>query len=292
MKNEKVYIMEDRGIIYVNGDDSKTFLQNLISNDIKKINDNNSVFATLLSPQGKYLFEFIVVKYKKGYFIDCEKEVADDLFKQLLLYKLRSKVDILNLSNEFVVAVLSKEKFLELENSKKICGYTIKFREDPVFLDPRHEDLGARIITNLEKLYLSLKKLYLKSVDVNEYYKKSFDLGIPQKNLSKLSNKLFGIECNLEELNGIDFNKGCYVGQENTARIKLKEKLNKRLFGINLIEGKITDSIIFNKDNKEIGKILINNPFPFGLLKFKEKEFSFKSNFKCGNAVIKIVKPF
>ena len=83
--------------------------------------------------------------------------------------------------------------------------------------------MGGRIIINLEKLYLSIKKLNLKSSNIKEYYDHSFDIGIPQIDTQKLQNKLFGIECNFEELNGLDFKKGCYVGQENTARIKLKD---------------------------------------------------------------------
>ena len=74
-----------------------------------------------------------------------------------------------------MVAVLTKNKFLEMGETKNLCGFTIKFREDPIFLDPRHENLGARIIINLEKLHLSLKKLDLKSTDVNEYYKKNWN---------------------------------------------------------------------------------------------------------------------
>ena len=292
MNINKVYILEDRGIIYINGDDSENFLQNLISNDISRINENFSTFASLLSPQGKYLFEFIIVKYKKGFLIECEKTIVDNLLKLLNSYKLRSKIEILNLSNEFVIAVLEKDKFLEMSNAQNKCGYTIKFREDPIFLDPRSVDLGARIIINLEKLHLSLKKLNLKSANVMEYYKKSFDLGIPQKNLNELNNKLFGIECNLEELNGLDFKKGCYIGQENTARIKLKAKLNKRLFGITLINGELSDNLIIDNKNKEIGKLLIKEPFPFGLIKFKEKEFNFNNFCKCGTATITINKPF
>ena len=104
-----------------------------------------------------------------------------------------------------------------MENSSSNAGCTIKFREDSIFLDPRNIELGARIVTNLEKLYLSLKKLGLQSADKNEYYKLSHEIGIPQKNTYKLQNKLFGIECNFDELNAIDFKKGCYVGQENTC---------------------------------------------------------------------------
>jgi len=290
MKKNDVYILEDRGLLYLNGDDVKEFLQNIITNNIEKVTNDMSCFSALLTPQGKYLFDFLIIKHKAGYFLDCEKKNIDQLYKQLNLYKLRSKVEILNLSNEFVVAALSKEKFLILDNSKDQEGWTIKFREDPIFLDPRSKNLGARIIINLEKLYLSLKKLELKTANVEDYYRHSHELGISQIDNQNLQNKIFGIECNFEELNGIDFKKGCYVGQENTTRIKLKEKLNNRLFAIKVLEGKINSEEIILED-KEIGKLLINNQNPFALIKFQNNKFNFDDIYKCGNAIIKVQKP-
>ena len=272
MKN-KVYILNDRAILYINGLDAKDFLKNLITNDINKVTDNSSCFASLLTPQGKFLYDFIIVKHKTGYFIDCEKTQSDEIFKQLNLYKIRSKVEILNLSNEFVVASFGYEKYLSIDGSKDILGFTLKYREDPILLDPRNKKLGARLIINLEKLYLSLKKLDLKDDKIENYYIQSHKLGIVPKNLNKLKNKLFGIECNYEELNGIDFKKGCYVGQENTARIKLKNKLSKRLLPIEIIEGKlIEDEKIYN-NNIEIGKVLIDGDYPFALIKYLDKNF-------------------
>ena len=291
MKIDDVFILEERGILYISGDDKDAFLQNLISNDIKKVNDSNSCFASLLTPQGKYLFEFIITKHKKGYFLECEKKIIDALFLKLNSYKFRSKIELLNLSNEFVVAVLSREKFLTLDKSKDIAGYTTKFREDPIYLDPRHKGLGARLITNLEKLHLSLKLLKLKSTNIDQYYSISSEIGIPQINTDKLQNNLFGIECNLNELNGIDFKKGCYVGQENTARIKLKDKLSKRLFPVEVIDGDLNKEKIINCDNSELGKVLINNKYPFAVIKFKDKKFKFDKIYKCGDASIKIKKP-
>ena len=290
MKKNDVYLLEDRGLLYINGEDSKEFLQNIITNNIDNVRENNSCFAALLSPQGKYLYDFLIVKYKLGFLLDCEKKIIEDLFKQLNLYKLRSKVEIINLSNEFVIANLSKEKFLELENSKNKPGFTIKFREDPMLLDPRLSDLGARLIINLEKLYLSLKKLELNIVDADEYYNFSHELGIAQIDTKNLQNKIFGIECNFEELNGIDFKKGCYVGQENTARIKLKEKLNKRLFAVKVLEGEINKDEI-TSNNKIVGKILIKNKNPFALIKLENNNFDFETNLECGKAKIKILKP-
>ena len=291
MNLQKIYILEDRGILYINGEDCFEFLQNLITNDLKKVSEDNSCFASLLTPQGKYLFDFIIVKHKDGYFIDCEKKIIDELFNKLNLYKLRSKVEILNLSNEFVVAAISKEKFLTFENAKDIIGNTIKYRSDPIFLDPRNSVLGGRIIVNLEKLYLSIKKLNLKSSDIKEYYDHSFNVGIPQIDTQKLQNKLFGIECNFEELNALDFKKGCYVGQENTARIKLKDKQSKKLFAIKVLNGEIKIDDEIKQNNKIFGKVLIDQEYPFGLIKFKDQDIKINENFDCGIAKVKILNP-
>ena len=286
MNIKNVYILDDRAILYVNGDDAKNFLQNLISNDINKVREDNSCFTSLLTPQGKFLYEFILVKHKTGFLIDCEKSQVDGLYKQLNIYKLRSKIEILNLSNEFVVAAFSYNKFLTFDGAKDNPGFTLKYREDPILLDPRNKVLGARLIINLEKLYLSLKKLDLQDADLGEYYSFSHKLGIVPKDLNKLQNKLFGIECNYEE-----FRKGCYVGQENTARIKLKNKLSKRLLPINIVDGKLHEGeSIYNKEI-EVGKVLIDNEYPFALIKYLDKSFNENFNFKTKDASINIKKP-
>ena len=284
-------ILEDRGVLFIDGADAKDFLQNIITNDINKVSDNKSCFASLLTPQGKFLFDFIVLKHKKGYFIDCEKTQIDELFKQLSLYKLRSNVQILNLSNEFVVVALSQEKFVSIGGKKDELGFTLKYGEDSILLDPRNKNLGARLIINLEKLNLSLEKLELKSTSQDEYYNLSFDLGIVQKNTDKLKNKLFGIECNFEELNAIDFKKGCYVGQENTSRIKLKNKLTKRLLPIKIIKGTINEGDSILNNDSEIGKVLISKKYPFALIKYTPDKFDFGLIFNIHNAEIKIIKP-
>ena len=284
-------ILEDRGILFIDGDDAKSFLQNIVTNDINKVSEANSCFSALLTPQGKFLYEFLIIKHKKGYFIDCEKVQIEELYKQLSLYKLRSKVQILNLSNEFVVATLSHEKFKSIKGAKDELGFTIKYNEDPILLDPRNKALGGRLIINLEKLYLSLKKLELKSSKQDEYYKLSYHLGIPQQNTNKLKDKIFGIECNFEELNAIDFKKGCYVGQENTARIKLKNKLSKRLLPIKIIEGKVTKGESIFSDTVDIGKVLIDDVYPFAVIKYTSDKFNFNSIFKVNDSKIKITKP-
>ena len=273
MKKDQIFILKDRGVLLISGQDSKDFLQNLVTNDINKVTETQSCFSSLLTPQGKYLFDFMIVKHKDGYFLDCELNQINGLINRLNVYKLNSKIEITNLSHKFQVTVISNEKFISINNSKNQEGTTITYRDDPFFIDPRNKKLGARGIVNLEKLYLSIKKLELKLEDSKNYYELSYNLGIAQINTKNLQEKIFGLECNFEELNGIDFKKGCYVGQENTARMKLKNKVRKKLFAIKSNDKlKIGSDINFN--SIKIGQIVIDEPYPFGLIKIVDPDFS------------------
>ena len=273
MEKDQIFFLKDRGIIFINGKDAGEFLQNIVTNDINKVNDTSSCFASLLTPQGKYLFDFIIAKHKNGYFLDCEKKQADSLIDKLNIYKLNSNIEILNLSNEFEVAIISKEKFLSLKDAKDIEGSTIRFNNDPVILDPRSKSLGGRIIANLEKFEISIKNLTLKAGDSKKYYDLSHKLGIPQINTMGLQEKIFALECNFEEFNGIDFKKGCYVGQENTARMKLKSKIRKKLLPIKS-DKKIKTGSNVNFKGVKVGAVLISEPYPFALIKLFEPDFS------------------
>ena len=269
MKKDQVVILEKRGVILVSGEDAKDFLQNIITNDINKVSYKNSIFAALLTPQGKYLNEFFIIHSNKGYLLDCSENSTGELIKDLSKYKLRSKVQIEDLSSEFVIGIIKNLRFQELQKELKSNENTITYRDTPIFLDPRNKELGARIISNLEKFYLTIKKLNLNIIDSKEYYSLAHKLGVPEKGLLNLKDQLFGLEANFELLQAIDFKKGCYVGQENTARMKLKNKLRRRLLPISSSEKlNIGDEITFN--NVKIGKILIDQPYPFGLIKVLE----------------------
>jgi len=154
MKKDQVVILEKRGIVLVSGENAKDFLQNIITNDINKVSYENSIFSALLTPQGKYLNEFFIIKNNKGYLLDCSENSTSELIKDLSKYKLRSKVEIEDFSSEFVIGVINNLKFKELQEELKSNENTITYRDTPIFLDTRNEKLGARIISNLEKLYL------------------------------------------------------------------------------------------------------------------------------------------
>ena len=273
MEKDQIIILENRGLISVTGEDAKDYLQNIITNDIHKVSNSNSIFSALLSPQGKYLFDFFVIKDQEGYLLDCEGSSSKELINNLSKYKLRSKVEIKDLTTNYVVGIVNFENFKSLQKELNIDESTLHYRESPVFIDPRDNDLGARIISPLEKLYLTIKKLNLKIVENKSYLEKGFLKGIPIEGLNNLQNQLFGLEINFEKLNAIDFKKGCYVGQENTARMKLKNKIRRQLMSIKTDKNvKIGDEIKYN--DSVIGRILIDKPYPFALIKLFDPEFS------------------
>jgi hypothetical protein len=293
MEKNEVIILEDRGFIQIKGSEAKDFLQNIVTNDIEKVTSDSTVFSSILTPQGKYLFEFFILKLKDNYLIECEKKSTTEIIKLLNFYKLRSKVDFIDLSEKYATAIISLEKFKEINGSNLSKGSTTSYGEDPVYIDPRNEKLGAKIISKLENIHLAIKKLNLKITDKEKYYSKSFELGIPQINLDKLKEKIFGIENNLDELNGIDFKKGCYVGQENTSRIKLRNKLRRRILPVKEIAGEILENDIIKYKNSEIGKIMIDKPYSFALVKVVEPDLKelINTELMCGESKVKILKP-
>ena len=287
MKKDQIILLEDRGLISINGDDAKNFLQNIITNDIEKVNNSCSIFSALFTPQGKYFFEFFLIQSKDGYLLDCDSKATKEIINYLTKYKLRSKIEIKDKSNEYIIGIISLEKFNEIQKSENKQTDTIEYRNSSIFIDSRNKKLGARILSTLEKLHLTIKKLELKITKPEIYFKEAHILGIPIKGVESLKDQLFGLEANFEELSAIDFKKGCYIGQENTARMKLKNKLRRRLLPISSTEKlNLGEEIFYNKT--KIGKILIEQPYPFGLVKvvdpnveeFENKEL-LANNKKC-----------
>jgi len=292
MEKNQIIILEDRALIAIEGLDAKNFLQNIISNNIEKVNKNNSIFSGIFTAQGKYLYEFFIIKSDKGYFLDCDNIFKEDLIKHLLKYKLRSKIEIKDLSSSYVVGIINEEKFKEIQNKINSTEKTILYRESPCFLDTRSAKLGARILSNLEKLHLTIKELTLKIIDKSYYLKITHLEGIPVQGIKNLQDSLFALESNFEELNAIDFKKGCYVGQENTARMKLKNKIRRKLLPViskNTL--KISDEIRFKE--QVVGKILINGAYSFALIKLFDPNFSefYKEQLKVDQTELQILIP-
>ena len=265
MEQDQIVILKDRGLIFVSGSDADSFLQNIITNDIKKVSKTNTIFSGIFTPQGKYLFEFFITKSGNSFLLDCDSKNCKEIIELLFKYKIQAKVEIKDLSSKFAVAIISTKKLNEIQKIENKNTNTISYREAQIFVDPRNDELGCRVISPIEKLYLTIKKLNLKIIETQVYLNKAYNLGIPIQGVENLKEKLFGLEANFEDFNALDFKKGCYIGQENTARMKLKNKIRKRLFAIKSnMELKIGDSIKF--ENIEVGKVLIDKPFPFALI--------------------------
>ena len=289
METDKAYIAS-KSFISINGENSIDFIQNIISNDIKKVTDNNCIFASLLTPQGKFLFEFIIFKTKNIFLIETNSELKKELLNKLYNYKLRSKVEIKIEENLISIDI----PFIKFKNLNINKFNLINYKNYLIFEDPRIKNTLARAIVEQSKI-----KEFLNDFNIelsNEKYlleKKLFNLGIPSKDILKLQNQLFSLEANFLELNGIDQKKGCYIGQENTARMYLKNKVTKRLFALETISGKLEEGQKINLNNEEIGKVLIDGLFPFGLIKINKenKNSLIHKELKTETASIKINMP-
>ena len=178
MKKDQIILLEDRGLISINGHDAKNFLQNIITNDIEKVNNSCSIFSALFTPQGKYFFEFFLIQSKDGYLLDCDSKATKEIINYLTKYKLRSKIEIKDKSNEYIIGIVSLEKFNEIQKSENKQTDTIEYRNSSIFIDSRNKKLGARILSTLEKLHLTIKKLELKRQEV-----KKLELKVTKKQL-------------------------------------------------------------------------------------------------------------
>ena len=289
METNKAYVAL-KGFISIKGEDSIDFIQNIISNNIKNVTDNNCIFSSLLTPQGKFLFEFIILKIKNNFLIECNDELIKELSNKLLNYKLRSKVEI-KIEDNLISIDIPFVKFKNLNINKL---NVINYKNYIIFEDPRIKNTLARAIIEKSKI-----KEFLGDLDIelsDEKYlleKKLFSLGIPSKDIIKLQNEIFSLEANFLELNGIDQKKGCYIGQENTARMYLKNKVNKRLFALQIIKGKVEKGQKITLGDEEIGKVLIDDLFPFALIKINKdnKNLIINKELKTNTAFVKINVP-
>ena len=152
MENNEVIILEDRGFIEVKGLEAKDFLQNIVTNDIEKISDNLTLFSSIFTPQGKYLYEFFILKIKDGYLIECEKNITAEIIKIFNFYKLRSKVNLINVSEKYNSIIASLEKFKEIKKNETLKGSTTTYNKETIFIDPRNENLGAKIVSKILKV--------------------------------------------------------------------------------------------------------------------------------------------
>ena len=250
----KVSKNENISVIEISGLDRLEFLNNIFTNDVSKVSNKNSIYTCLLNPQGKLIADLILSDYKNNFYILCYSEFTEDLIRILKIYKLRSKIEIKDVSSSFQYYFVDFENLKTTLNKSEIfAGNSFVSNNSLLVIDPRLVELGAHIIT--EDNLIDGQEYEINNEDVNlNYFKNGV---IPSSILSKLK-KVYPLEANIHLLNGIDFKKGCYVGQEVTARMKLKNKIPKTIFSL------ISDREINNYNESEdvyandkiIGKII------------------------------------
>jgi folate-binding protein YgfZ len=201
-------LLEDRSVIAVSGPEARGFLQGLITNDIEKVSSARAIYAALLTPQGKILFDFIVTEGDGALLIDCRMDARDSLVKRLGVYRLRAKIEI--------EARDQLRVFADLHGAAAARGIT--------FVDPRLPALGHRTIGASAEMPPA-------GARSSAYRELRLSLGVPE-GPDFGSDRMFALDAGLEELNAISFEKGCYVGQELTARMKHRGVARKRLLPI------------------------------------------------------------
>lgn len=214
MSETTFVILPNRGLLRVSGEEAEEFLQNLVSNDVTRATADTAVYATLLTPQGKFLHDFFVVRDEDGFLLDCEADRLDDLKRRLTMYKLRAKVILSDETDRWLVLAV-------LEG--KIEGALL-------FDDPRRLDLGKRAIVRAGD------PIEGEEAPFENWDARRISLGIPDGSRDIEVEKSFLLEHRMDELNAIDFKKGCYVGQELTARTKYRGNVRKKLTHVS-VEG-------------------------------------------------------
>jgi folate-binding protein YgfZ len=223
--------LSDRGVLRITGEDRRAFLQGLVSNDINKVGPDRVVYAALLSAQGKYLHDFFIVEIGNAFFLDTEATRLADLKRRLLLYKLRASAEIVDASEQFVVAVLFGDDALPACGLPPEPGAAARIGNGAIYVDPRLAGLGARLLLPRGEPFPITG---VSNSDAAAYDRLRLSLGIPDGSRDLGIDKAILLEAGFDELNGVDWQKGCYVGQELTARTKYRGLIKKRLVPVTI----------------------------------------------------------
>ena len=272
--------LKDSKFISISGEDRNIFLQDLITNDINKCNLNIPIYACLLTPQGKFIADFFIIDNKKNYLIEIHNKFVNEFLGKLKIYKLRSKI-IISENNDFAsLVILENNNLLKLDN--EIINFT----------DPRSNKLGTKVFIKLEKINNFTNKFNLHEVKFDLYRELLIKNLIPFSPNDLMVNKSLLLEYNFDKINAIDWDKGCYVGQEITARMKYRALLKKSIRAVEIISGNVKlGNKIFNNQNA-IGEIIsCFNHLAIAMLKIDDANDFFKNNkiLKTEFASLKII---
>ncbi|MBI1985629.1 MAG: folate-binding protein YgfZ, partial [Rhodospirillales bacterium] len=197
--------------------------------DMKTVGLARAIYAALLTPQGKYLHDFFVLAHDGALLLDCERARLEDLKKRLAIYKLRSRVTLEDVSDNFAVAALFGDNWRDGFGLGDAAGAAVAFAGGVVCVDPRLADAGGRVVLPRGTAEAVLRQAGLEKATAAEYDRLRLSLGLPDGSRDLVVDKSILLESGFDELNGVDWKKGCYIGQELTARTKYRGLVKKRL---------------------------------------------------------------
>ena len=289
--------LDDRGLIGVTGGETRSFLQGLISNDIDKVGATRAIYTSLLTPQGKFLHDFFIAELATdeepdALVIECEAGRQADLERRLTFYKLRADVSFTDLTERYgVTALIGKEAFAAVGLGEK-TGTATGFGGGGVFADARLAAMGARAILPQGTGEVALNEAGFASGERSAYEHLRLEHGLPDGSRDIIVEKFFPLECGLEELNGIDYDKGCYVGQELTARTHHRGTIKKRLMRVD-VEGPLPEpGTPILADGKKAGEIRTGRDGKaIAMIRLEYMEAAAGGALSAGEAQITPVKP-
>jgi len=252
MAQAKFVVLEARGILAVSGADRRSFLQGLVSNDVEKIAPGRAVYAALLTAQGKYLHDFIMVQEGEAILLDAEAARLADLKRRLSIYRLRAKVELAERPELAVAAVFGAGAAGAL-GLPDTPGAARAIAGGVALVDPRLAELGARLIADRGSLARPAERF--DHADFAAYDRHRLALGVPDGSRDLAIEKSILLESGFDELNGVDWQKGCYIGQELTARTKYRGLIKKRLFPVEIEGPAPAPGALVMLDGKEAGEM-------------------------------------
>ncbi|MCG8508036.1 MAG: folate-binding protein [Rhodospirillales bacterium] len=221
--------LQNRGLIRISGEDAREFLQGVISNDIGKLSPERAIYAAFLTAQGKFLHDFFVFEMAGDIWLDCEGERAADLAKRLSIYRLRSQVVIEAVADTYTVAALFGDRAVQAAGLTDQAGTAGAFENGIAFVDPRLAEAGVRLVLPVSEVEAAIEHTGAAQAGFEDYDSHRIALGLPDGSRDMVVEKTILLEAGFDELNGIDWDKGCFLGQELTARTKYRGLVKRRL---------------------------------------------------------------
>jgi folate-binding protein YgfZ len=255
MSDASFALLENRGILAVSGGDRRSFLQGLVSNDVEKVSPVEARYAALLTAQGKYLHDFVMVEFDGAVWLDAEAARLSDLKRRLSIYRLRAKAALEERPDLAVAVVLGKGALAVMDLAEEEPGATRSFASGVAFIDPRLAALGVRCILPRADLRGSLERLGLLETGFAEYDRLRLELGVPDGRRDLVPEKSILLEAGFDELNGVDWQKGCYIGQELTARTKYRGLIKRRLMPVKIGGPALAPGTIITAEGREVGEM-------------------------------------